>query len=77
VKDLLNQPLDVGDSVINVIQPTRWEGVNIGTVLKFTFDHKVQVGWPLGWPSDGLCLPSSLLKLMPEQLTWYFITKTP
>ena len=75
MKDLLNQPLAVGDYVININTPRTWEGVNIGTVLKFT-EHKVQVGWPLGWPSVNLCQPSSLLKLTPEQLTWCLITRT-
>lgn len=70
MKDFLNQELAVGDYVIMIGYGKNYR---VGVITKFT-PKKVRVKfYDSQW--DMIQDPQQLIKMYPEQLTWWVLTK--
>jgi hypothetical protein len=78
MRDFLNQELLVGDSAILGTPTGQGRGFRVVQVVKFS-TKMVQVTNPHAVTAYGRrntsVYPDQLVKILPEQLTWYAITK--
>jgi hypothetical protein len=71
MKDFLNQELAIGDHVILIQDGYR--SYDVGVIEKFTPKQiRVKINSYLG---SKMQYPVQLVKILPEQLTWYVISK--
>lgn len=73
MKDFLNQDLELGDCVALVFSDSK--RFHIGRIIKFT-PKMVRLEFVTrSWSQTTIQSPEDLIKLQPEQVTWYLLTQ--
>lgn len=73
MKDFLNQDLELGDFVVMVYSESK--RFHIAKIIKFT-PKMVRIEFiTRNWNKETVQSPEDLIKLHPEQVTWYLLTQ--
>lgn len=74
MKDFLHQDLEIGDYVVMVYSDSKQ--FRIGKIIKFTPKMvRIEFIGNTAWQKTSAQSPEDLIKLMPEQVTWYLMNK--